>query len=189
MAALRDRDRRLRRVVRWLTLIAMAAGFSSTLIYSSGAHLAIRYVNPELGAWWDAHQFAMMEVSATSLGLLIAIRCASRLIEEARIRRRAKVSSLVLSAIIAVPLSSEIASIARIGWDGGSASMRNFLQARAGYGAGNILDKIVIGSVYFLKSTALAVLIGLALYAVVSIISMSFEKDDSTIEPSETSIP
>ncbi|HXN85277.1 MAG TPA: hypothetical protein VN867_04355 [Candidatus Binataceae bacterium] len=188
MAALRDRDRRLRRVIRWLTLIAMATGFLSTLIYSTGADLAIRYVNPELGAWWDAHQFAIMEVSATALGLLIAVRCAARLIEETRTRRRAKVSSLVLSAIIALPLSSEVASIARLGWDGGGAPTRNFLQGRAGYGAGNILDKIVIGSVYFLKSTALAALIGFALYAVVWVITMSFDKDGAT-EPAERSIP
>src|SRR5580700_1183276 len=99
MLAPRDLDRRLRRIIRWLTVLAIVAGFFSTLIYSSGAHLAIRYLDPELGAWWDAHQFAIMEVSATSLGLLIAVRCASRLIDDATTRRRAKISALVLSAI------------------------------------------------------------------------------------------
>ena len=189
MATPRERDRRLRRIIGWLTLLAMVAGFFATLIYSSGAHLAIRYLNPELGAWWDAHQFAIMEVSATSLGLLIAIRCASRLIEDPVTRRRAKLFSLVLSAIIAIPLSPEVASIARLGWDGASGPVRGLLQGFAGYEVGNILDKIVIGSVYFLKSTALAALIGFALYAVVSVITMGFEKDDSTIEPGETSVP
>lgn len=189
MATLRERDRRLRRIIGWLTVLAMVAGFFTTLIYSSGAHLAIRYLNPELGAWWDAHQFAIMEVSATALGLLIAIRCASRLIEDAATRRRAKVFCLILSAIIAIPLSYEVASIARLGWDGGSGPIRDLLQGFAGYDVGNILDRIVIGSVYFLKSTALAALIGFALYAVVWVIAMSFEKDDSTTETSETPVP
>lgn len=186
MAALRDRDRRLRRIIRWLTVIAIVAGVFSTLIYSSGAHLVIRYVNPPAGAWWDTHQFAIMEVSASSLGLLLAIRCASRLIEDAETRRRAKISSLVLSAIIAIPLSSVAALIARLGWSGDEASIRDLLEALMGYEVGNILDKVVIGSVYFLKSTSVAALAGLALYALVAVITMSFEKTDSATEPDET---
>jgi hypothetical protein len=189
MAGLRDRDRRLRRIIRWATLIAMAAGFSSTLIYSSGSDLAIRYLNPELGAWWDTHQFAIMEISASLLGMLIAIRCASRLIEEAGTRRRAKIWSLILSAIIVIPLSSMVAAVARLGWDGGSAPMRNLLQALSGYDGGNLLDKIVIGIVYFLKSTAFAALAGFALYAVVAVSNMSFEKPERMTEPREASIP
>jgi hypothetical protein len=188
MATLREHDRRLRRIVGWLTVLTMVAGFLTTLIYSSGAHLALRYMNPELGAWWDAHQFAIMEVSATWLGMLIAIRCASRLIEDPGTRRRAKIFSLVLSAIVAIPLSWVIASTARLGWDGGGAAIRDLLQALAGYEPGNILDKIVIGSVYFLKSTALAALIGFALFAAVSVITMSFEKEDRSIETSETPV-
>lgn len=183
--ATRDRDRRIRRIIRWLTVLSIVAGLFSTLIYASGAHLVIRYLNPEFGAWWDAHQFAIMEASATALGLLIAIRCASRLVEDNDTSRRAKTFSLVMSAIIVVPLSHAVASIARLGWDGQSARIRNFLQAIAGYEIGNILDKVVIGGVYFLKSVAFATLAGLALYAIVMVILMSFEQSDPVVEPRE----
>jgi hypothetical protein len=172
-----QRDRRIRIIFRWLTAFSIVAGFFSTLTYASGAHLVIRYLNPEFGAWWDAHQFAIMEVSATALGLLIAIRCASRL--------RAKIFSLVISAIIVMPLSQVVASLARLGWDGHSARIRNFLQAIADYDVGNILDKILMGGVYFSKSVAFAVLAGLALFAIVMVILMSFEKSDTVTEQRE----
>jgi cellobiose-specific phosphotransferase system component IIC len=187
--ASRDRDRPVRRIIRWLTALSIVAGLFSTLIYASGAHLVIRYLNPEFGAWWDAHQFAIMEASATVLGLLIAIRCASRLVEDNDTRRRAKIFSLVISAIIVMPLSHAVASLARLGWDGHSARIRNFLQAIAGYDVGNILDKIVMGGVYFVKSCAFAVLAGLALYAIVMVILMSFEKSDSVTEQREAPVP
>ena len=180
-----QRDRRIRIIFRWLTAFSIVAGFFSTLTYASGAHLVIRYLNPEFGAWWDAHQFAIMEVSATALGLLIAIRCASRLVEDNDTRRRAKIFSLVISAIIVMPLSQVVASLARLGWDGHSARIRNFLQAIADYDVGNILDKILMGGVYFSKSVAFAVLAGLALFAIVMVILMSFEKSDTVTEQRE----
>jgi hypothetical protein len=184
-----DRDRRLRRIIRWLTALTIVAGFLTTLIYSSGAHLVFRYVDPPFGAWWDTHQFAIMEASATALGLLIAIRCASRLVDDDDARRRAKILSLLLSAIIVVPLSHAVASLARFGWDGDSAWTRDFLQAIAEYQVGNILDKLVIGGIYFLKSVAFAALAGLALYAVVVVIIMGFEKSDLVTEQRETPLP
>lgn len=187
--ASRDRDRRIRRIFRWLTLLAFAAGSLSTLIYASGAHLAIRYFNPRFGAWWDTNQFAIMEISATALGLLIAIRSAARMVEDADTRRRAKTFALVMSAIIVLPLSHAVASLARLGWDGNSAHIRNFLQAIAEYGVGNILDKVVIGGIYFLKSVAFAALAGLALFAIVMVILMSFEKSDTVTEQGEAPIP
>lgn len=187
--ASRDRDRRLRRVIRWLTALAIVVGFLTTMIYASGAHLAIRYANPEFGAWWDTHQFAIMEASASALGLLIAMRCASRLVENADTRRRAKVLSLLISAVIAIPLSHAVASIARLGWDGDSARIRDFLQAVADYGVGNILDKLVIGVVYFLKSVAFAALAGLALYAIVVVILVGIEKSDIVPEQHEAPLP
>jgi hypothetical protein len=182
-----DRERRLRRIIRWLTVLSIAAGILATLIYASGAHLVLRYLNPQFGAWWDAHQFAIMEASATTLGLLIAIRCASRLVEDDDARRRAKILALAISVIIVIPLSDGIASLARLGWDGHSAWSSDFLQSIAGYGVGNILDKLVIGSVYFLKSVAFAALAGLALFAIVIVIIM--EKSDAVPEPREAPLP
>jgi len=187
--ASRDRDRRIRRIFRWLTVPAIVVGFFSMLIYASGAHLVIRYLNPPFGAWWDAHQFGIMEVSATALGLLISIRSASRLVEDADLRRHAKIFSLLVSAIIVIPLSHPVASLGRLGWDAHSARIRNFLQAIAGYEVGNILDKIALGSVYFAKSCAFAALAGLALFAVAIAILMSFEKTSAITEPREATIP
>jgi hypothetical protein len=181
----RDRERRTRRIFRWLTALALVAGFFSMLIYASGAHLVIRYLSPEFGAWWDTHQFAIMEASATALGLLIAIRCASRLLDDDETRWRAKILFLVISAIILIPLSSGVASLARLGWDGHSAWSSDLLQSIAGYGVGNILDKLAIGGVYFLKSVAFAALAGLALFAVVMVILMSFAKSDRVTQPRE----
>ena len=90
-------------------------------------------------------------------------------------RRRAKIFSLVVSAIIVIPLSHTVASIARLGWDGHGARVRDFLQAIADYGTGNILDKIVMGGVYFFESVAFAALAGLALFAIAIVILMSLE--------------
>jgi hypothetical protein len=185
----RDRDRRLRRIIRWLTALSIVAGFFTTLIYASGAHLAVRYFNPPAGAWWDTHQFAIMEATATALGLLIAIRGASRLVYDDDTRRRAKILSLVASAFIVIPLSHLVASLGRLGWSGDSARIRDFLEAVAGYGVGNILDKLVIGGVYFLKSCAFAGLGGLALYTVVIVIVMSFERPHIAIEQHEAPLP
>ncbi len=184
-----SRDRRMRRIFRWLTVLAMVVGVLSTLIYASGGHLIIRRFNPRVGAWWDLHQFAMMEVSATALGMLIAIRCAARMLDDADLRRRAMTASLAASAIIVIPLFRAVASLARLGWDAHSARIRNFLQAIADYGVGNILDKIVMGSVYFLKSVAVATLAGLALFAIATVILMSFEKSDPAVEHREAPLP
>jgi hypothetical protein len=187
--ASRDRERLIRRIIRWLTVLAFVMGSFATLTYASGAHLAIRYFNPQLGAWWDTHQFSIMEASATALGLLIAIRCAARLVEDNDTRRRAKVFALVISAIIVIPLSHAVASLARLGWDGHSAWIRDSLQAIAGYAAGKILDKVAISGVYFLKSVAFAALTGLALYAIVMVILMSFEKSGPVTDPREAPLP
>lgn len=183
--AARDRDRRIRRIIRWLTALVIITGIFSTLMYASGGDMAIRYVAPQLGAWWDAYQFAIMEASATMLGLLIAIRCASRLVEDDDTGRRAKILSLLAALIIFIPLAPQVASIARFGWDGHSAVIRDFLQAVAGYGTGNVLDKIAIGGIYFLKSIAFAALAGLALYAIVMVIVVSFEKSETADEQRE----
>jgi hypothetical protein len=170
-------------------LLSIVVGFLATLIYASGAHLVLRYLNPVFGAWWDTHQFAIMEASATALGLLMAIRFTSRLVEGEVTRQRAKLLSLVISVIVVLPLSDAVASLARLGWDGYGARSSDFLQSIAGYGVGNILDKLVIGGVYFLKSVAFAALAGLALFAVVIVIVMGFEKSDIVAEPREAPLP
>ncbi len=162
-----SRERAVRRILRWLTALAIVAGTVSTLSYGSGAEIAVRYVDPPLGAWWNAHEFRIMELSAAALGLLIGIRAGARFTELKQARRQASVAALIVAALIAWPLSDALAALARTGWDAGGGAIRDFLTAAAGYGIGIVLDKVLIAAVYFLKSAGFALLAGLALYAVV----------------------
>ena len=181
-------DRRLRRLIRWLTLLSILFGILSTLIYSSGAHVVFRYLNPPVGAWWDSYQFAIMEISASMLGLLMSMRIGSRLVESGRLRRRSKKFSLLLIVVIAFPLSMVVAKLARLGWTADDPLIRDYLQAFGGYGVGFILDKIIIGSVYFLKSTGFAMLAGFALYAIVVVIVMIISRNEIVLEEARGSI-
>lgn len=179
--------RGINRCLWWLTLAAVIAGILSTLSYGSGAHIAVRFFSPSFGAWWNAHEYRIMESCACALGLLGAIRSGARLTEAGESGRRAKLVSLVAAVIIAAPLASAIASLARMGWDGAGAPIRGFLIAIAGYEAGTILDKILIAGVYFLKSAGFALLAGFALYALVVVISMASERSETIAEPQEVS--
>lgn len=178
-------ERRLRRIFFWLTALAIVGGFFSTLSYSLGAHIAVRYLNPDFGAWWNAHEFRIMEVSASMLGMLIAIRSGSRMIEAGELRHRSKLIALIAAVIVALPLARGVSIVARSGWDAESSYIRDYLVATADYGVGNILDKVVIGGVYFLKSTAFALLVGFGLYALVASFLMSREKSSSATESRE----
>ena len=182
-------DRRLRRIIRWLTLLSILSGFLSTLIYSSGAHIAIRYLNPPAGAWWDSHQFAIMEISASMVGLLMSMRLGSRLVDSGRLRRRSKMFALPVMVLVAFPLSEVIARLARLGWTADDPLIRDYLQRFGGYGVGIVLDKIVIGSVYFLKSTGFALLAGFAFYAIIVVAVMIISRnDDIVLEEARSSI-
>jgi cellobiose-specific phosphotransferase system component IIC len=172
-------ERRLRKVFFWLTALALAGGILSTLSYSVGAHIAVRYVNPEFGAWWNDHEFQVMELSASMLGMLIAIRSGARLVEAGRLRQRSKLIALIIAIVVALPLARGVSIVAGSGWDAESSYIRDYLIATASYGVGNILDKVVIGGVYFLKSTAFALLVGFALYALVASLLIGRETSSS----------
>ncbi len=163
-------QRAIRRIMWWLTALAIVAGGLSTLSYGSGAEIGVRYFAPGFGAWWNAHEFQIMELSAAALGLLVAIRGGARFTEPEDMRRRASVAALIAAVLIAWPLTAVTASLARIGWDAGGASIRDFNIALVGYGGGILLDKILIAAVYFLKGAGFALLTGLALYAVVLVV-------------------
>jgi hypothetical protein len=79
-------------------------------------------------------------------------------------------------------LSDVVARLARLGWAADGPQIRDFLQAAAGYGVGNVLDKIAIGVVYFLKSLGFAMLAGFALYAIIVVIAMIFSRNEIVLE-------
>jgi len=159
---------RYSRALRWLTIASIAIGLVAMLSYASGAHIAVRFLHPHAGAWWNDHEFWLMEAAASALGLLIAIRAGARIVDHAAVRRRAIAASLVASVLLLSALTHLGAALARLGWTAGSAAIRDRAISLAGYDVGSILDKVVIAGIYFLKTAAFSLLAGLALFGVAS---------------------
>jgi hypothetical protein len=165
MTMARRKRKPYERLMRWLTALALTLGVITTLSYGSGAEIAVRYLDPPAGAWWNEHEYYLMVTAAAALGMLIAIRLGARLIAEESVRARAAVSALILAAII-LPLAARYcASIARLGWAAEGGALGDRLVALAGYSVGYILDKILIAGVYFLKVVGFALIVGLAVLA------------------------
>jgi hypothetical protein len=88
--------------------------------YASGLHSVVRMKAPAAGAWWNAHEFYLMEGAATALGLLVALRVGMRLAVEAQGMRKLATITLALEAALLMPLTYLCARVARIGADGGA---------------------------------------------------------------------
>ncbi len=179
-------ERAVLRLVRWITVLAAVVGVLSALSYGSGAHMALRYANSVLGAWWDGHEFAVMEVAASALGLLIAIRIASRLVHRGTLRRRTRALSLVASAAVVVPLAHLVARLARLGFNASGPPARDYLIARGGFATGVMLDKLLIAGVYFFKMAGFAFLAGFGICAGVVAITMALVSRRAVPEESGT---
>ena len=149
-----------RRVLRWLTVAAIVAGTVFTFSYGSGAHLAVRYLNPRFGRWWNEHEFELMILAASALGILSAIGLGLRLLEDGAARRRVALISLVVGAVILEPLAHLSSALGRFGWSGA----RSFDT----YEINSILDKVLIAGVYFLKIAGFGLIAGIAIFAVVA---------------------
>lgn len=156
----------MRRLIRKLTLLSLLAGMIATFSYGAEAHIAVRYVDPQLGAWWDANEFLIMKCSAAALGMLVAMRVAARFIEE-RLRAAALGWSLVVCALALMPVATVSSRLARIGAGGQGGPARDWMIARLGYGAGIVLDKIFLAVVYFLKAVGFSLVAGLGIFAMV----------------------
>jgi hypothetical protein len=152
-----------------LTEVALAIGALGTVSYATGAHIAVRYLDPPLGAWWQSNEFWIMEGGASALGLLIAIRIGARLVDARALRRRTAVASLIAASLVCAWLTPAFASLARMGWDARAASIESRLVSVAGYSAGKFLDKILIAGVYFVKTACFALLAGLALFGTMTV--------------------
>jgi hypothetical protein len=156
--------RSVSRLMKRLTAVALAIGALATLSYATGAHIAVRYLDPPLGAWWQSNEFWIMEGGASALGVLIGLRTGARLVDDSGLRRRTAVASLVAAPVVCVWLTPAFAVVARMGWNARAASIESRLVGLAGYGAGRFLDKILIAGVYFIKTACFALLVGLTLF-------------------------
>ncbi len=141
-------------------MAALLVAIISTASYGSGAHTAVRYLDPPMGAWWNASEFAFMTVSAAALGILVAIGAGLKLVAEEAVRRRVAIASIIVGAIIVAPLASGMAAMARLGWmaEGGLAP----------YAETSIVDKLLIAGVYSLKIAGFSLIAGLAMVAMVA---------------------
>jgi hypothetical protein len=159
------------RFLEWLTLLAAAVGVVATLSYATGAATILRASNPSLGAWWDTHQFHLMEGAATALGLLIGIRVGLHLVADAEARSRCVIVVFVLAILAFAPLLHVCSAVGRFGWRASSSATESRIIGYAGYSGGRQLDKVLIAGVYFLKTAGFAVLAGLALAAIAVVVS------------------
>jgi hypothetical protein len=148
-----------------LTAVALAIGAISTLSYATGASIAVRFLAPQAGAWWQGHEYWFMEGSASALGWLIGVRIAARTIDDTALRNRVAGFSIVLGALALAWIAPACAVLARMGW--GAQSLEDVFVGRFGYGAGLLLDKVLIAGVYFLKTAGFAMLLGLAGFGVI----------------------
>jgi hypothetical protein len=153
--------------LRAATLIAIIAGVLATLSYAVDAPRYIRAENSPLGAWLDGYEFQIMEGAATALGLLLGVRIAARLSGAAQYRWWSVGLAILVAIAALIPLMIICQAAARLGWNGNSATVASWIAGYGGYTGGRELDKVLIAGVYFLKTTALALLAGTALAGLV----------------------
>ena len=92
------RKKKPRRTPAWmgrLTFVAIVLGVIFTLSYGSGAHIAVRYLNPSFGAWWNSNEFAIVECAAAAVGMLIGIRIGARLVDGA-LKNRSMIAAVIV---------------------------------------------------------------------------------------------
>jgi hypothetical protein len=146
-----------------LTFVALVLGVLSTLSYGTGAHLAVRYLNPPFGAWWNANEFAILECTAAGLGMLIGIRIGARLVHERALKNRSMVTATITGVLALPVIVRVIAQVARFNFTSG-ASIRSWLIDRFTYDEGKFLDKLLTACVYSIKITAFALPVGMILF-------------------------
>jgi len=157
-----------------LTFVALLLGAVFTLSYGTGAHIAVRYLNPPFGAWWNSNEFAILECAAAAIGMLIGIRIGARLVNDAALKNRSMVSAVIVSALM-LPIVGRIgAQIARFKFTSG-ASANELLIDRFGYDTGMFLDKLLAAGVYSIKIAMFALPVGMILFGLAIAIFMTSE--------------
>ena len=96
-----------------LTVVAILLAVIFTLSYGTGAHIAVRYLNPPFGAWWNSNEFAIAECAAAALGMLIGIRIGARLVHGGALKNRSMIAAVIVGALV-LPIVARIsAEVAR----------------------------------------------------------------------------
>ena len=158
--------RRVRRVpgwIRWITAIAIVLGVVTTLSYGSGAHIAVRYLNPPFGAWWNANEFAMVECSTAAFGMLVGINLSARSVGGQSLTRNSMIAAVIAGALALPVVASLGAQVARYRFTRG-ASANTWLIDHAGYDTGMFLDKLLGAGVYSTKIALIALPVGMILF-------------------------
>lgn len=159
-------DRTVSRAAGRLTAMAIFLTVVATLSYGTGAHMALRYVSPGAGAWWNLHEFMFLQTASAALGLLLGIRISVRFVD-ASIRRRSVVIS-IFAAAIALPLVSDLCgAAARFGWNAEGGSTSDQLIDATNYAVGTGIAKVLVAIVYAVKIVALAMIVGAVLCGLV----------------------
>jgi hypothetical protein len=154
-------------MIALLSQASLVVGLMAALSYGAKLHTAVRMRAPAAGAWWNAHEFYLMEGAATALGLLLALRIGLRLAVEADRLCYPAAVTLALDAALLLPLSSLCARLARIGADGDTVVVPDRIAAFVGFAPDKLFDNLLTVSLYFVKTAAFASLLGLALFAAV----------------------
>ena len=158
--------------MRRLTGFAFTLGVIATLSYGTGAHIAVRYLNPPLGAWWNSNEFAIVECAAAAFGMLIGIRIGARLVDGGALRNRSTIAAVIVCALVLPIVGRVSAEIARLRFTSG-ASANAWLIDRFGYDVGMFFDKLLAAGIYSIKIAAFALPVGMVLFGAAIAIFMT----------------
>jgi hypothetical protein len=165
-----------------LTLVAVLLGVISTLSYGAGAHIAVRYLNPQLGAWWNSNEFVIVECAAAAFGMLIGVRIGARLVHGIELRNRSMIAAAIVCALV-LPIVARVgAQVARFKFTSG-ASANAWLIDRFGYDMGIFLDKLLTASLYSIKIAAFALPVGMIFFGLMIAIFMTTEPVADAAQP------
>lgn len=170
--------------MRWITDLAIFLAVITTLSYGAGAHIAVRYLNPRFGAWWNANEFAMVECSATALGMLFGIRLGARLVDGLSLRNKSSIAAVIAGAFLLPALAKIGAAVARYRFFRGAAA-NAWLIDRYGYDVGMFLDKLLSAWVYSIKIALFALPVGMILFGMAVVVFMSAEQEVHSSAQSE----
>jgi hypothetical protein len=162
-------------------MLSLVIDFFATLSYATGAHMAVRYLAPTFGAWWNQNEFAFLECAATALGTLIGIRLAARLVTGDALRARATVVAVIAGAIAMPPLARLGAEISRYRFTSG-AFVHERLIDLFDYDTGMLLDKILAAGVYSMKIAAFALPVGMILFTLAIAFFIAVEPADGAVQ-------
>jgi ABC-type antimicrobial peptide transport system permease subunit len=176
---------RPQRFLGWLIFLVLTVGLISMLSFSLSWPELMRSRYPEMAAWWEAHQFHFMVGGATAFGLLAGISIAGSLLATPDQRSRAGLVAIVFAVIAFAPLIHVCAAVARLGWNGHSASFASRIISHKGYEAGRQIDKLMITGIYFLKTAGFALLAGLGLMAIACVAAVTLESTDRDTKKTE----